>query len=1191
MDRHRRSCGAGGTRLAASLALTFALSLPGAGAGQLLRVYYPDIEQGSSTLVVSPTGRALLVDGGSGLNPTDEDIVLFLEGLVGSGIVTSLDYVVATHYDEDHIGRLDDVLNFGPVTPDVIAFDRGDFFDTPGTFAYFDYLDAAEARTRSTITPFTDIDLGGGVTVECLVVNGELRDGSAVDITGSGSFENSASIGLVVRYGDFDLWIGGDLTGNPEFGNNTDVEGPVAPLAGDLDVYTVNHHGSRSSSSQLFLDTLRAEVAINQNSVSNSFGHPNAEVVTRIVSTPDSFGALPPFYQLNPGDPTDDRSDDTLASGIADPDDVDEVLGLPGTVTLVSDGASYQLFGGDLGPVALPADSGPGGVADFPPAILTASRSPLVPLASETVAVDARVVDESLATVDLAWSLDGVIQTPIVMTPAGGDLWQAVLPGQPDGALVEAWVEAADTLGQITRSIPRAWASGITPIAALETVDVDGVLEQRGLAVRIEGNLTVEPGVFNDFVSQLYVQDASAGIFVFDRVAQPLLRGDRVQFVGEVEQGGGLAEVNIAEAYGNFGYTLIGPGVPPAPTLVTAAQVGEAVEGSLIRIDGLTVVEGAIPPIGNGTLVVTDDGGVTLLTLFVDGDTDIPGSPTPTQAFDLIGVASQFDTSFPFTAGYEVIPRSRADFLTDEVNLPPMLVHEIFADPHPTFGDANGDGIADASDDQFVELLNSGFDALDISGWSLDTGGVERHLFAPGTVVPPLEAVVVFGGGAPTGDFGNAQVVTATSGGLGLAPMGGTITLRDALGAVVQTESFAGRRWVSVTRSPDGTNTPFVDHRLAASGSTVTRLYSPGTRADEQAFTIAPGTVLLSEVMYDPTGSDDGLEWIELTNATDTALDISSLTLGAGGGDYLNTLVQLTGVIPAGGTFVIGGPESTPDNGTPIFDLVVDFGPDLQNSGATADGVALFNLPISRITALSVPIDAVVYGETNLDGLIDETGMVSPPEVGDAPSGASIERLDLAGEWIIQPTPTPNSWPPPPPPPPVLGVILTEVFYDAAGSDDMLEWVEIQNTNDFDVDLADFSLGNGGTSYTSSLLQLAGTLPAGAVWVVGGPLSTPDNGMPAFDLAVDFSPDLQNSGATADGVALFNVPADQVTGATVPVDAVVYGGANDNGLIDETGLANPPEVGDAPAGSSIERVDAEGAWQIQGVPTPNVVPF
>ncbi|MCP4662152.1 MAG: hypothetical protein GY856_42660 [bacterium] len=60
-----------------------------------------------------------------------------------------------------------------------------------------------------------------------------------------------------------------------------------------------------------------------------------------------------------------------------------------------------------------------------------------------------------------------------------------------------------------------------------------------------------------------------------------------------------------------------------------------------------------------------------------------------------------------------------------------------------------------------------------------------------------------------------------------------------------------------------------------------------------------------------------------------------------------------------------------------------------------------------------------------------------------------------------------------------------------------------------------------------------------------------------------------------------------VTASTVPIDAVVYGSNNNNGLIDETGSANPPEVGDAPGGSSIERTNLAGSWQIQSSPTPN----
>ncbi len=352
------------------------------------------------------------------------------------------------------------------------------------------------------------------------------------------------------------------------------------------------------------------------------------------------------------------------------------------------------------------------------------------------------------------------------------------------------------------------------------------------------------------------------------------------------------------------------------------------------------------------------------------------------------------------------------------------------------------------------------------------------------------------------------------------------------------------------------------------------------------------GAVILSEVFYDPSGSDSGLEWVELYNPGSTTVDLSGYSLGNGGLDYTTSLVQLSGTLAPGATFVVGGPTSSAANGFPAFGQAIDFSPDFQNSGSTGDGVALFDLPANQVTASTVPVDAVVYGPNNNNGLIDETGAVSPPEVADAPSGSSIERIDLAGSWQIQASPTPNATP-------IVGgstggtdvVILSEVFYDPSGSDSGLEWVELYNPGSTTVDLSGYSLGNGGLDYTTSLVQLSGTLAPGATFVVGGPTSSAANGFPAFGQAIDFSPDFQNSGSTGDGVALFDIPASQVTASTAPVDAVVYGPNNNNGLIDETGAVSPPEVADAPSGSSIERVDLAGSWQIQSTPTPNTTPL
>ncbi|MEO1369033.1 MAG: MBL fold metallo-hydrolase, partial [Acidobacteriota bacterium] len=131
------------------LACLLAAALP--AHGQLLRVYYPDIDQGSSTLVVSPTGQAMLVDTGSGIQSTDDRIEEFINDLIDAGVVTSLDILLATHYDEDHSGRMENVVQFVQLPETVIAYDRGEFSQVPSTFTYSDYSFAVGLANRTTV--------------------------------------------------------------------------------------------------------------------------------------------------------------------------------------------------------------------------------------------------------------------------------------------------------------------------------------------------------------------------------------------------------------------------------------------------------------------------------------------------------------------------------------------------------------------------------------------------------------------------------------------------------------------------------------------------------------------------------------------------------------------------------------------------------------------------------------------------------------------------------------------------------------------------------------------------------------------------------------------------------------------------------------------------------------------------------
>jgi hypothetical protein len=138
-----------------------------------------------------------------------------------------------------------------------------------------------------------------------------------------------------------------------------------------------------------------------------------------------------------------------------------------------------------------------------------------------------------------------------------------------------------------------------------------------------------------------------------------------------------------------------------------------------------------------------------------------------------------------------------------------IRLNEILADPPPDLaGDANRDGVRDASDDEFVELRNCGDAPVDISGWQLSDGISARHVFPEsGLVVQPGELFTVFGGGTPTG-FGG-KVFTASTGGLGLTNSGDTVTLLDGQGALVDIHSYGseGGSDQSVVRLPDCADT------------------------------------------------------------------------------------------------------------------------------------------------------------------------------------------------------------------------------------------------------------------------------------------------------------------------------------------------------------------------------------------------
>ena len=169
-----------------------------------------------------------------------------------------------------------------------------------------------------------------------------------------------------------------------------------------------------------------------------------------------------------------------------------------------------------------------------------------------------------------------------------------------------------------------------------------------------------------------------------------------------------------------------------------------------------------------------------------------------------------------------------------------LLLNEVLYDPSNSGldGDANGDGEYVHNDDEFVELVNVSNSNLDISGYEFYDNsnlmsGMPNHIVPPGTVLLPMKAYVVFGGGNPTGDFGGAIVHTASASVLNLNNSSDTLTIKNDIGETIivfDIEALSNNPNESYSRLPDICG-DFVQHNSTSLG-----LFSPGTKSNGDPF-------------------------------------------------------------------------------------------------------------------------------------------------------------------------------------------------------------------------------------------------------------------------------------------------------------------------------------------------------------------
>ena len=256
--------------------------------GMIIKVL--NVDHGSAAVIRAPNGTVHVIDAGADGQGNQR-----VNGAIGSLSPAAYGYTFVTHFDFDHVAGMDEVLQ--PQRPFQLCYDRGNNSRSNANFVQ-SYVNAAGNRRR-TPSVGQEIPLGGGAVLRVLALNGQVQGGATVTVKGTQQEENARSIAMRLDYGDFSMWIGGDLTGG---GNGTaDVETPASAQCGDVDVYIVNHHGSNTSTNATLASRLSPELSVFSAGSGNSFGHPQNNVINRLnrsaastvlTSTTEGSGSL-----------------------------------------------------------------------------------------------------------------------------------------------------------------------------------------------------------------------------------------------------------------------------------------------------------------------------------------------------------------------------------------------------------------------------------------------------------------------------------------------------------------------------------------------------------------------------------------------------------------------------------------------------------------------------------------------------------------------------------------------------------------------------------------------------------------------------------------------------------------------------------------------------------------------------------
>jgi len=226
-----------------------------------LTVHFLDVGQGDAAALRTPNGRWIVIDGGPRTPERDAGRRVVVPFLRGQG-VGRVAVVVATHGDADHLGGLPAVVEaFDP----ELVLEPGEPLGRPLYLEFLAGVEASGARWHAARA-------GDRIEVDGVVLEVLSPDSLWLRLPLE---VNEHGVVLRVRYGAVRLLFQADA-GLP-------VEGRLAGTVGRVEVLKVGHHGSKTATSDAWLDELAPREAVISVGRNNHYGHPAPEVLERLA--------------------------------------------------------------------------------------------------------------------------------------------------------------------------------------------------------------------------------------------------------------------------------------------------------------------------------------------------------------------------------------------------------------------------------------------------------------------------------------------------------------------------------------------------------------------------------------------------------------------------------------------------------------------------------------------------------------------------------------------------------------------------------------------------------------------------------------------------------------------------------------------------------------------------------------------